>query len=187
MNNNFVNTENRGARTSRKFDPDTIQYAEKAINILLPPGKGAVMIVRDYPDSGQLGLPGIPTIVSPESRLNDKGDPTYLDFIFTYCHGEISATDLRECFSAAFHALHQQGVLVVAFFDAGSQAARDFYPEIESQEPQLERIMFELSHCGFRHFEFAQAVFGPGTSATQEPRSGYGEGLFVVVHAKKKS
>ncbi|MDQ2658675.1 MAG: hypothetical protein M3Y60_14730 [Bacteroidota bacterium] len=188
MNNNIVNAENSDARISQEFDRNAIRSAENAMNRLLPPGKGAVMIVRDCPTSGQLALPGIPIIVSSESRMSDNGELARLDYIFTFCNGEISPPELRECFSAAFQALNQQGVLVVAFFDAGSRAAREFYPEIEGQEPQLERIMFELNHCGFRQFDFAQAVFGPDESAVQQQTSaGYGEGLFVVVHAKKKS
>jgi hypothetical protein len=48
--------------------------------------------------------------------------------------------------------------------------------------------MFELSHCGFKHFEFMQTLFGPSQNrdGAQEPKCGYGEGLLVVVQARKK-
>lgn len=48
--------------------------------------------------------------------------------------------------------------------------------------------MFELSHCGFKHFEFMQTLFKPVQKITEvrEPKAGYGKGLFVVVQARKK-
>lgn len=184
----MLDTEKSSSGGFDQCDPKTWLSVEKAINLLIPEGKGAVMLMGDADASTfKLLHPRIPVFISSESEINGEGNPTSLDYIFTFCGNQLKTAELRNCFSAAFEFLDEKGILVVAFFDPVSRAALKLFPSLLSEEPQLEKIMFELSHCGFRQFQFMQAVFdGPPEAAElQAPRSGFGEGLLVIIKAKK--
>ena len=184
----MIDSEKSASGWFDQFDPRAMLGVEKAIHLLIPEGKGAVMLIGDAESSPlKLPLQRIPVFVSPESKTNADGNRTSLDYIFTFCSSELSTAELRKGFSAAYEVLEEKGTLVVAFFDPVSRAARKICPALQSEEPQLEKIMFELSHCGFRQFQFMQAVFDGSEEAavSQPPRPGFGEGLLVIIKAKK--
>ena len=103
---------------------------------------------------------------------------------------------LKKPFKEAFRVLKNDGVLLVGFIDRNSPIGKayelrkldsDFYRTAKFYS--VEKVMFELSEVGFKHFEYRQTLFHPLDEIVSfEPsKPGYGEGSFVVIKAMKKA
>ncbi len=103
--------------------------------------------------------------------------------------------DLLMAFKEAHRVLKNNGVLVLGFLDRNSIIGKQY----EQRRPQstfyksatfytVDKVLFELNRSGFRHFKFCQTLFHPleQIKSLELPRSGYGEGSFVVIQAQKK-
>jgi SAM-dependent methyltransferase len=111
-----------------------------------------------------------------------------LDFIFlSYCDDLVD--DLPGIFNEVYRTLKINGVLVVAFVDPKSPSGKRYVLDSSSNSGyDIEQIMFELTHAGFKHFEVSQTLFS-APEEIREPqtsKTGYGEGSFLVVQARKK-
>jgi SAM-dependent methyltransferase len=103
--------------------------------------------------------------------------------------------ELHAAFKEAMRVLKKNGVLVIGFIDREQTIGR--YYEVHKPEStfykqakfySVDKIVFELTQAGFKHFDFCQTLFHPLDEITDfEPaKPGYGEGSFVVIQARKK-
>ncbi|MGC1241916.1 MAG: class I SAM-dependent methyltransferase [Chryseosolibacter sp.] len=103
--------------------------------------------------------------------------------------------DLHTVFREANRVLKNKGTLVIGFIDRNSTIGDQY----EKHKPEstfykaanfytVDKVVQELTGAGFRHFKFCQTLFRPLEEIKEfEPsRSGYGEGSFVVIQARKK-
>jgi SAM-dependent methyltransferase len=183
-------------------NPMALASVEEAISKLLHSGKGVEIKCGNSLLSEKLGITQL--ILPGRTCLNagSEGEPwshkdfysmscldaLQLDFVFI-CYCDRAARELQSIFEEAHRILKNSGVLVLVFFDPNSQAAETFFGgEVQNNDAStVGRIVFELSDCGFKQFEFAQTLFSPmqKDSKAEELKPGYGEGLFVVVQARK--
>lgn len=200
MTLHFVDKHKKDARFSDVKNPTVLASVEHAVRSFLPRGKGVELKCTNSLLSEKLGLTQlilptkpdsnsdrlvVPEIVEEKSSLEDL----QFDFVFVWCIDR-STTELQRVFKESHRILKVNGVLVLAFFDPSSQAAEEIFgkgPEPDNAY-RVEKIMFELSHCGFKQYAFRQTLCVPlpEGAEVQEPKAGYGEGLFVVVQARKK-
>lgn len=102
--------------------------------------------------------------------------------------------DLRAAFREAYRVLKKKGVLIVGFIDRNSVIG-EYY---ERRKPEsifyrcanfytVDKVLSELNHAGFKHFQFCQTLFKPlGDIKEFEPaKEGYGTGSFIVIQASK--
>jgi len=102
--------------------------------------------------------------------------------------------DLHVAFRETHRVLKKNGMLVVGFLDKNSIIGRQY----EQRRAEsifyksaifytVDKVIFELNRAGFRHFNFSQTLFHPveDIKAVEPSKSGYGEGSFVVIQAKK--
>jgi SAM-dependent methyltransferase len=97
-------------------------------------------------------------------------------------------------FREANRVLKDHGALVIGFLDRHSlswdaaQAENTMWAEIRANTFSSRKILFELSETGFRNVEISQTLFHPKQKNTgaHDVRSGFGQGLFVVIKAVKK-
>lgn len=177
-----------------KNDPTVFESAVKAISAMLPEDKNNGVEITCGPDlfSKALGIPARPLACNGPGT--DTGhfklpfDNLCLDYVFvSYCDSPRS--NLSEIFQEVFRTLKTSGTLVVAFIDAKSPSGQRYTPDwLCPSEYDREKIMFDLTHAGFKHFDFSQTLFSPPeeVAQTHPSKPGYGEGSFVVVLAKKK-
>lgn len=103
--------------------------------------------------------------------------------------------NLHAAFKEALRVLKKNGVLVIGFIDRERPIGQ--YYELHKPEStfyqqakfySVDKIIFELTNAGFKHFDFCQTLFKPLEEIKEfEPsKPGYGEGSFVVVQARKK-
>ena len=103
--------------------------------------------------------------------------------------------NLHAAFKEALRVLKKNGVLVIGFIDRERPIGQ--YYELHKPEStfyqqakfySVDKIIFELTNAGFKHFDFCQTLFKPLDEIKEfEPsKPGYGEGSFVVVQARKK-
>ena len=103
--------------------------------------------------------------------------------------------DLHTVFREAHRVLKNKGTLVVGFVDRKSTIGGQY----EKHKPEstfykaanfytVDKVVEELTKAGFRHFKFCQTLFRPLDEIKEfEPStSGYGDGSFVVIQARKK-
>jgi len=200
MSEDAFNTRNKDPYKWLKSDSHACASALRAIHTMLPTGnKAGLEIARGRgPFTVELGIPKLdarpispPRIAGSGSKADDPKLPVdnhTLDFVFvSCCEGE--SDELSSIFREAFRILNSKGVLIVAFIDPKSPSADNYIARVSRNCPcDTERIMFDLTHAGFKHFEFIQTLFSPPEELTviQNPKAGYGEGSFVVVQARKK-
>jgi len=93
--------------------------------------------------------------------------------------------------SEAIRTLKKSGALILGFIDRDSQWGRFYTQDSSHREyfhpPSREEILDILKKIGMEFQEAFQTLFQPppDTSLTEEPRSGFGEGGFVVFKAIK--
>lgn len=174
--------------------PFVVRSAIAAIKAMLPvgPHNGVDITSRTDLFSKWLGIPRCPpSRVTPGEKCCyitlpfENGTLDYL--LVTYCENDDGT--YHGIFNEAFRALRDNGVFVVAFLDAKSPAGKKYIlNQCSPSQFDAEKIMLDLTHAGFRHFEFTQTLFSPPGEVNhiQTPRTGYGEGSFVVVQARKK-
>jgi len=191
-------------------NPSIFHSAVGAIREMLPTGKKAGVEICCGTDIFSRVL-GIPCCNPP--HFSKSGNVSPLEFsireneeiklpfedlqmdyvLFSHCDNPLE--DIHSIFKEAYRSLKINGVLVVAFIDSKSPAGMQYTLRlIESRDYKnsianlAEKIMFELSLAGFKHFEFIQTLFTPPGEIiyVQRPKPGYGEGAFVVVQARKK-
>jgi ubiquinone/menaquinone biosynthesis C-methylase UbiE len=102
--------------------------------------------------------------------------------------------DLHVAFKEANRVLKSSGLLVVGFLDKHSIIGRQYQQRmpvstLDRSAPfyTVDKVHFELTRAGFKHFRFCQTLFHHLEDITSlEPaRPGYGEGAFVVIQAGK--
>ena len=173
----------------------------KAITEMLPPDKenGLEIMCGSVSFLATLGIPrwNRPCCSGPRSaargiELKCEEMIPYpnlsLNYVLlAYCDG--LGDDLNGVFKEAHRVLKTNGMLIVAFIDSKSPAGEKYILcETGKTQYDTEKIIFDLTHAGFKHFEFCQTLFSdPGDlTKAESPREGYGEGAFVVVQARKK-
>lgn len=119
-------------------------------------------------------------------------DDCSLDFaLVCRCDGATDAQQLL--FREVYRVLAIKGLFIVGFVDIMSPFGEKYLiPPLRSADLKksingTEKIMFELSHAGFKHYELLQTLLDPPEKITeiQTPIRGYGQGSFVVVQAAK--
>ncbi len=114
------------------------------------------------------------------------------DFVLfvTLCH----LPNVEHAFEEALRVLKPGGLLIAGFLPEDQPAAQayqerrkwsTFYKDARFYSPgYVDRLLEKL---GFREAEFNQTLFGDpeALNEVQSPRSGYSEGSFVVISARK--
>ena len=102
--------------------------------------------------------------------------------------------DVPAAFGEAYRVLKSGGCIVVGFIDRESSLGKVYEQRKQDNEfyrdatfLSVSEVVSHLKQAGFRGFVFRQTIFQNPTEMKQaDPvRSGYGEGSFVVVRAKK--
>ncbi len=104
--------------------------------------------------------------------------------------------DLQGAFREANRVLKKDGTLVVGFIDQDSPIGKHY----EEHKPKstfykeanfytVEKVTSALRSAGFKHFEYCQTLFEPleDINEFELAKSGFGEGSFVVIQARKKN
>jgi SAM-dependent methyltransferase len=142
---------------------------------------------------------------SPSNNLNitsltsESENLPYPDLSFDYIlitWHQNHLNNLHKVFTEALRAIKNKGALIIGFIDTncsiGKYLASDKINPIPFTKTKLhsvDKVVYELIHVGFQHFNFCQTLFKPIEEiAEQEPvKSGYGEGSFVVIQAQKNA
>jgi SAM-dependent methyltransferase len=102
--------------------------------------------------------------------------------------------DVSAAFGEAYRVLKSGGSIIVGFIDRESALGKVYEQHKQDNEfyrdatfLSVSEVMRYLKKAGFRDFVFRQTIFqNPTEMKHADPvRSGYGEGSFVVVRAKK--
>lgn len=122
------------------------------------------------------------------------GDLRFDFVLMAFC---ISYFDnLHVALKEAHRVLKRNGFLVLGFLDKKSIIGKEY----EKRRPDstfyksatfytVDKVLVELNSAGFKHLKFCQTLFhGLNDIKAFEPaKTGYGEGSFVVIQAKKSS
>lgn len=135
---------------------------------------------------------GIEVVDSVAENL-PYGDLKFDFVLMAFCISYFN--DLSITFKEAHRILKNNGVLIIGFIDRNSIIGKYY----EQHKPEsifykqanfytVDRVVSELTHAGFRHFNFCQTLFKPLQEIkTFEPsKPGHGQGSFVIVQALKK-
>lgn len=115
------------------------------------------------------------------------------DFVLfvTICH----LSDFKEALIESYRILKPKGSIIIGFIDKNRTIGKSY------EEKRKDSIFFKnaifysvplvtkmLKEAGFRNLEFNQTLFGEldEIKQIQLPKTGFGEGSFVVVKASKK-
>ena len=161
--------------------------------------------------TGRFALPlGIKEGVEPSSEMADKainrgievieglaerlpyGDLQF-DFVLfvTICHLD----SLKNALAEAHRVLKHEGSVLIGFLDKDRSVAKQYIEKrhrstffAKANFYTVDRIQTLLKDAGFKNLEFNQTLFGDleEMAEVQIPKSGFGEGSFVVVRASKK-
>lgn len=161
--------------------------------------------------TGRFALPlGIKEGVEPSSEMADKainrgievieglaerlpyGDLQF-DFVLfvTICHLD----SLKNALAEAHRVLKHEGSVLIGFLDKDRSVAKQYIEKrhrstffAKANFYTVDRIQTLLKDAGFKNLEFNQTLFGDLDEIVeiQIPKSGFGEGSFVVVRASKK-
>lgn len=120
------------------------------------------------------------------------GDLRFDFVVMAFCISYFN--DLHVAFKETHRVLKKNGILVLGFLDKNSIIGRQ-YEQHRAESTfyksaifyTADKVIFELNRAGFRHFNFSQTLFHSLEEIKEvEPvKSGYGEGSFVVIQAKK--
>ena len=175
----------QGLQPWHKNSQPVIHSALKAIRSMLP---GEQSMGVEFGFERILSEPlCLPRVIWDGSSERLPFPDAHLDFILL-CNCTSPLNDVTGIFTEAFRVLKKNGVLIVAFLDRNTPAGDVCaIPSDNEGVPNTEKVLFQLSHSGFNHFELVQTLFSDPEriSEVQEPRHGYGEGSFVVVRADK--
>ena len=161
--------------------------------------------------TGRFALPlGIKEGVEPSSEMAEKainrgieviealaeglpyGDLQF-DFVLfvTICHLD----SLKNALAEAYRVLKHEGSVLIGFLDKDRSVAQQYIEKrhrstffAKANFYTVDRIQTLLKDAGFKNLEFNQTLFGDleEMAEVQIPKSGFGEGSFVVVRASKK-
>jgi SAM-dependent methyltransferase len=104
--------------------------------------------------------------------------------------------NVQAAFKEAHRVLKKNGVLVIGFLDCDRPIGRSYEAHKadstfyrQARFFSVDKIVYELTVAGFKHFNFCQTLFRPlnEINEIEQPKPGYGEGSFVVVQARKKA
>jgi SAM-dependent methyltransferase len=115
------------------------------------------------------------------------------DFVLfvTICHLDEMKYALKE----ANRVLKHKGSILIGFLDKDRSIAKEYIEKrhrstffAKANFYTVERIVTLLKEAGFKDLEFNQTLFGSldEIKEVQLPKTGYGEGSFVVVKGSKK-
>ena len=117
----------------------------------------------------------------------------HFDFVLfvTICYLE----NIKEALKEAYRILKPKGSIIIGFIDK-EQTIGKAYEEKRKQSTFYKLATFYtvkhvnrlLKEVGFKNPEYNQTLFGTldQIGTVQQPKSGYGEGSFLVVKAEKK-
>lgn len=152
-----------------------------------------------------LTAPGVPICRSPLPSIPDGSararcrsftrlpyDDFSLDFALV-CRCDGVADGQQLLFKEVYRILAIKGLFIVGFIDIMSPFGEKYLvpplqtPGMKRSINRTEKILFELTHAGFKHYEFLQTLLDPPEKIkeVQTPIRGYGQGSFVVVQAAK--
>ena len=164
-----------------------INSAANAIRAMLPIGEN-----KGIKLPGIIGIPcefpGVPITSIDHARGQLPYPDLHLDFVLS-CNFPTERDDFKSIAREAFRVLKNRGVFIVAFLDQSSPHCQEYAIAADTENSQnMEEILFQLSQSGFKNFQLVQTLFdAPDEIAEiQRPKTGYGEGSFVVVTAEKK-
>lgn len=204
---NTASTQDHRANGPRHWhEKNSTAYlsALEAIKRMMPVDKkhGVQICQETHPP---LTAPGVPVYRPSPARTIDgfaRGrcksvarlpyDDCSLDFaLICSCDGMADGQQLL--FKEVYRALGIRGLCIVAFIDVMSPFGEKYLlPPLLTADRRrsvnrTEKIMLELTHAGFKHYEFLQTLLGPPEEVreVQAPIRGYGQGSFVVVQAAK--
>ncbi|NHF59731.1 class I SAM-dependent methyltransferase [Flavobacteriaceae bacterium TP-CH-4] len=115
------------------------------------------------------------------------------DFVLfvTICHLD----NVRHALKQAHRVLKPKGTILIGFLDKDRPIAKQYIEKrhrsnffAKANFYTVERIRSLLKEAGFKDLEFNQTLFGDMNeiNEVQLPKTGFGEGSFVVVKATKK-
>lgn len=115
------------------------------------------------------------------------------DFVLfvTICHLDNVKLALKE----AYRVLKPNGTLLIGFLDKHGAIAKEYMEKRNRSHFYAKAIFYSVDHlkrllqeARFKNLEFNQTLFGPleEIDSVQIPKTGTGEGSFVVVKALKK-
>ena len=102
--------------------------------------------------------------------------------------------DIEKAFREIYRILKPNGRLIIGLVDKNSPIGKIYQKHKEQSEfykiatfYSVDEVVFYLKNTGFGHFEFNQTIFRDLKEIIDiEPiRSGYGDGSFVVINARK--
>jgi ubiquinone/menaquinone biosynthesis C-methylase UbiE len=128
-----------------------------------------------------------------EAECLPYGNESFDYVLMVFCISYFKS--IQFAFKEAFRVLKSGGSLIVGFLDKDSIIGNEyearkqfsiFYKEATFYSP--ERVINELKHAKFNSLLFKQTLFRPLEDITEAevPKSGFGEGSFVVIKALKK-
>lgn len=115
------------------------------------------------------------------------------DFVLfvTICHLD----NVKLAIEQAHRVLKHKGAIIIGFLDKDQSVAKE-YKERSERSTFFNKVQFYsvkyikeiIEETGFKNLEFNQTLFGTLDSIKeiQLPKSGYGQGSFVVIKATKK-
>lgn len=115
----------------------------------------------------------------------------YVLMVTTICFVD----DVKKSLSEVYRVLQNRGSFIIAFVDKNSPVGQLYQKNKEESLFYRDATFFSteelyeyLKEAGFSIKETHQTVFGMLSEVVkvQQPRGGYGEGSFVVIHAVKK-
>ena len=102
--------------------------------------------------------------------------------------------DIEKAFRETYRILKPNGHLIIGFIDKNSPVGRTYQKHKDESEfykiatfYSVDEVVLYLKNTGFGHFAFNQTIFRDLKEIKDiEPiRSGYGDGSFVVINARK--
>jgi len=134
---------------------------------------------------------GIEVVLGTAENIPHKDFQFDFVLFVTICH----LSNIKEALKEANRVLKPKGSLIIGFIDKDQEIGRS-YEEKRQQSTffryanfyTVDRITKLLNSAGFKNLEFNQTLFGTleDINEVQLPKSGTGEGSFVVVRAIKK-
>jgi len=136
----------------------------------------------------QIPVATIPGLAEDLPYENEQADVILMNGCISH------VKDVPRALNEAHRVLKPGGMLILSFIDRNSELASHYEAHLSegafrpyTRLYTAEEIQTLLNHAGFQQLNFSQTLFGSLHTITgvQQPRSGYGEGSFVVVKCRR--